>query len=234
MLRHHTFLAPFFVLIAVVAAVVLARAEDDIQVIPAKRSTLSIYSYGGSRVAPEYRDTTRRIRRTAALTDVVSNPPLATSPQVVGPARTPSASATPKPAAGTPSKATGSMTFNLPAGSATAPASTFSAHAETAPATPAAGSQSVTVAWSPSPDESVVGYQLYRGERSGVYTIKTPLGNETSAELMISDSAVYVAVSAYTAEGLESVLSNEVVLSGGGNVVIPSADGAAAINSRSQ
>jgi hypothetical protein len=233
MFRHRTFLS-LFALVA--AAAVLARAEDDIQVIPAKRSTLSIYSYGGtgrSKVAPEYWDGARRNRRTGALTDVVSHPALATSPQVREPAKTPPSDLTPKPATGSPTKAAGSVTLNSPAVSNTS-GSTFSSHAETAPPPVAPGPQTVTVAWDPSPDEAVVGYQLYRGNRSGHYIIKTPLGNQTSAQMVISDSAVYVAVTAYTSEGLESVLSNEVVVSGDGDVTIPSGGGTGTMRSGSQ
>src|SRR5436305_8648501 len=112
MLRHR---AVFVVFIVVVAAAVIAPAEDDIQVIRAKRSTLSIYSYGGTegaRVVPEYQDGTRRNRRTGALTDVVANPPLATSPQAGSPTKTPSLSFTPKPAAAVP--ITSGTTPNFP------------------------------------------------------------------------------------------------------------------------
>jgi|SRR4051812_20026009 hypothetical protein len=233
MLRHRTLFVVFFV---VIAAAVLVSAEDDIQVIPAKRSTLSIYSYGGTegaRVVPEYRDGARRTRRTGGLTDVVSNPPLATSPQVSGSAKTPSPSFTPRPAAAVPVRVGSGMTF----GSSPRPnsaGSMVSAHAETALSLPP-GSLTVTVAWDPSPDEAVVGYQLYSGNRSGHYSNKTPLGNQTSAQVALSDSALYLAVSAYTAEGLESVLSNEVTVSDGNDVVIPSSGGGTStVNSGSQ
>ena len=79
-------------------------------------------------------------------------------------------------------------------------------------ATASDGAQTVTVTWTPSPDQSVVGYKLYSGRSSRHYTVQEPLGDKTSAQVTVDQGAVYVAVSAYTAEGLESVLSDELVV----------------------
>jgi hypothetical protein len=70
----------------------------------------------------------------------------------------------------------------------------------------------VTVAWDPSPDQSVVGYQLYTGIASHQYTAKQPIVGQTFAQVVLDQPAIYVAVSAYTADGLESALSEELVV----------------------
>jgi hypothetical protein len=60
-----------------------------------------------------------------------------------------------------------------------------------------------------------VGYQLYRGSASHEYVSGQPLGPQTSAQISVDQSATYLAVSAYTAEGFESDLCEELVVAGG-------------------
>src|ERR1700758_5025216 len=43
--------------------------------------------------------------------------------------------------------------------------------------------QSVTLAWDPNPAPGIVGYRLYSGTSSGVYTQSTNVGNITSVSV---------------------------------------------------
>ena len=176
---------------------VFAIAADDVQVIHSPQSVLTIYSYGGparSRTAPELPD--RTFKRTAPLTDVVVVPPLSTSQGVTRTKSSPSAS----PSTRTSSIVHTNSMSGLPQSTgATAPTASDSA-------------QIVTITWDPSPDQSVVGYKLYSGSSSQHYTAQEPLGDHTSAQITVDQGAVYLAVSAYTAEGLESVLSDELIV----------------------
>jgi len=110
-------------------------------------------------------------------------------------AAAPSTSATPAPK-GTPVPANGqSSTVRFP--------------------TPPPQTRTITIAWTPSPDQSVVGYQLYRGSATHEYVSGQPLGPETSAQISVDQSATYLAVSAYTAEGFESDVCEELVVASG-------------------
>jgi hypothetical protein len=190
-----------FLLVLIALSCVIAMAADDVQVISSPRSTLSIYTYGGSlpvRIRSEQWEP-RRSSKTGELTDIAIAPPLSSSTSV--------AAITPKPAKMT----TNSATMNAP---------TETLQTNIAPLSPAQSgpvrvlpiSQTITVGWEASPDPAVVGYQLYTGDSSGHYTSKTVVGNQISAELVVDASTLFIAVSAYTAEGLESVLSNEVAI----------------------
>ncbi len=71
---------------------------------------------------------------------------------------------------------------------------------------------SVTVAWNPSPDPSVVGYNLYYGgTASGVYTNLVPAGSATNAIVsgMVAGATYYFAATSLDGTGLESDFSNE-------------------------
>ena len=69
----------------------------------------------------------------------------------------------------------------------------------------------VTLAWDASPDASAVGYRIYYGPASGVYTNSATVGNVTNATLAgLTDGATYFFVAtAYNASGDESLFSNE-------------------------
>ena len=73
-------------------------------------------------------------------------------------------------------------------------------------------SQSVTLAWDPSPDSTVVGYFLYYGPASDNCTNRLDAGNSTSATLsgLQPGVAFYFNVTAYDATGQESPPSNEI------------------------
>ena len=192
------------------AAVVCLTAADDVQVIRSPHSTFFIYSYGGaepSRILPEFRDAGRPHRRNAGkLTDVVSIPPLSVS----APPVKSSTSSTPAPTSATPApKRMAAQTSSF--GSMSAPSSAPPPPTESAPELlPIL--RTVTVGWNASPEPSVAGYHVYVGNSSGQYTDRTAVGNQTSAQVEVGQSALYIAVSAYTAEGLESPLSNELII----------------------
>lgn len=71
--------------------------------------------------------------------------------------------------------------------------------------------QSVTVAWDPSPDLSVVGYKAYYGVASRTYTNLINVGTATRATIpgLVEGRTYYFAATAYSALGLESVFSDE-------------------------
>ncbi|MDD5141457.1 MAG: Ig-like domain-containing protein, partial [Verrucomicrobiales bacterium] len=70
---------------------------------------------------------------------------------------------------------------------------------------------SVTLAWNPSTDPSVVGYNLYYGGTSGIYTNKVSTANTTNSIVsgLIEGTTYYFAATAYDNFGLESPFSNE-------------------------
>ncbi|MFY9269590.1 MAG: fibronectin type III domain-containing protein, partial [Candidatus Manganitrophaceae bacterium] len=67
------------------------------------------------------------------------------------------------------------------------------------------------LAWDPSPDVDVVGYELYYGTGSGQYSESVDVGNTTSYTLsVVTPGTHYFAVTAYKAGHHESSFSNEV------------------------
>ena len=77
---------------------------------------------------------------------------------------------------------------------------------------PVQAAQSVTLAWNPSPDLSVVGYRMHSGVTSGNYSNSVVVGNVTTNTVpgLTSGVTYFFAITAYDASGLESVFSNEV------------------------
>lgn len=71
---------------------------------------------------------------------------------------------------------------------------------------------SVTLAWSSTPDPSVVGYKVYEGVASRSYTNVIDVGNSTQATIsgLVPGTTYYFAVTSYTAGGLESAFSGEI------------------------
>lgn len=71
---------------------------------------------------------------------------------------------------------------------------------------------SVILEWDPSPDTTVVGYHLYYGVASGVYTNTIDAGTNTSVTVpgLVGGVTYYFAVTAYDIYGLESAFSNEI------------------------
>ena len=84
-----------------------------------------------------------------------------------------------------------------------------------------ADAATVTIAWDPSPDQTVIGYQVYVGTTSGSYTETFDVGLATSFSYSPSDASVhYFAVAAYSVGPRLGPLSSEVstgVNSTGGN-----------------
>lgn len=67
------------------------------------------------------------------------------------------------------------------------------------------------IAWNPSVDETVVGYNLYYGGASGIYTNMIHSGNVTNQVVssLVSGTTYYFAATAYDSNGVESPFSNE-------------------------
>ena len=83
--------------------------------------------------------------------------------------------------------------------------------AAAAPASVASVS-SVTLAWDPSADPSVIGYKLYYGAASRSYTnlVQAAATNSASVTALVGGKTYYFAATAYDATGLESDYSDEV------------------------
>lgn len=77
--------------------------------------------------------------------------------------------------------------------------------------TPALASHSVILSWNPSVDHSVVGYNVYYGTASGVYSQIIPVGNVTSVTVsnLVTGVTYFFVVTAVDSVGLESLPSNE-------------------------
>jgi hypothetical protein len=73
----------------------------------------------------------------------------------------------------------------------------------------------VALAWEPSPCDCLVGYTVYYGSQSGVYTNRIWFDNVTNATITGLSAGVvyYFAATATDSEGLESDFSNEVTYS---------------------
>jgi hypothetical protein len=71
--------------------------------------------------------------------------------------------------------------------------------------------QTVRLAWLPSADPQVTGYNIYQGTASGAYTRMEDVGNATTAVIsnLTAGTTYFFAVTAYDAIGLESLPSNE-------------------------
>jgi hypothetical protein len=71
---------------------------------------------------------------------------------------------------------------------------------------------SVALAWNPSSDTAVIGYRLYQGGASGVYTNSTDVGDVTNATIsnLTPGSTYFAAVTAFDGIGLESSYSTEI------------------------
>ncbi len=71
--------------------------------------------------------------------------------------------------------------------------------------------QSVSLAWDPSPDTNVVGYILYYGNATGVYSSRVDVGTNTAFTIsgLKEGQTNFFVVTAYDAAGLESDPSNE-------------------------
>src|SRR5215213_4164098 len=63
--------------------------------------------------------------------------------------------------------------------------------------------QSISLAWDPSPDSGVVGYNVYYGPASGAYTNTIPAGSATSAVIsnLVEGATYYFVATAYDISG---------------------------------
>jgi Fibronectin type III domain len=75
--------------------------------------------------------------------------------------------------------------------------------------------QSVTLAWNRSTNVDVVGYDIYYGEASGIYTNKISVGNVTTLTVagLQDGSTYYFAATAVNSLGVESGFSNQATYS---------------------
>lgn len=71
--------------------------------------------------------------------------------------------------------------------------------------------QSVNLAWDPSPSSEAVGYVIYAGQASGVYSATVDVGSALGGVLNLpSFGTWYIAVTAYDVNHLQGGFSNEV------------------------
>jgi hypothetical protein len=72
--------------------------------------------------------------------------------------------------------------------------------------------QQVTLGWTASSDPTVVGYYLYYGNASGVYTNSIDVGTNTTFTVtgLVAGSTYYFTAASYTAAGTESPYVPEV------------------------
>jgi hypothetical protein len=87
----------------------------------------------------------------------------------------------------------------------------------------ASAESTITLAWDPSTAASVVGYRVYKGTSSRVYTWAATLGNVTETTLgsLIPGTTYFIAVSAYDSNGLESDFSSELACVAGASLSLP-------------
>ena len=76
---------------------------------------------------------------------------------------------------------------------------------------PAFADHSVTLGWDPSPDTNTVGYKVYYGGASGVYTNNVFVGNVTTGTVsaLTGGATYYFSATAVSSSGAESIFSNE-------------------------
>ena len=76
-----------------------------------------------------------------------------------------------------------------------------------------AQTNSVVLAWDPSNGTNVVGYNIYYGYTSRVYSVKVNTGNVTNTTVILPywDTNYFFVATAYNVSGTESVFSNEIV-----------------------
>lgn len=200
-MRRLRSIAPF---LASILTPVLTSVGDDAQVIRSSRSVLTIYSYGVGevrRVAPEMPEPKPRM---GALSDVVASPPLSSSV----PLRPRSSSVDSHFGIAAPTSS------SAPPSTSSVPKTAHMSSESVQPGPPNLPSV-VSVGWQASPDQSVVGYNVYIGAASHQYTMKQTVGDQTFALLPVNQATIYVVVTAYTVEGIESAPCDELIVPGG-------------------
>jgi hypothetical protein len=74
------------------------------------------------------------------------------------------------------------------------------------------GGQQVTLGWTASPDPTVVGYNIYYGTSSGVYTNKINVGTNTvfAVNGLYAGTTYYFNITSYNAANVESAFNSEI------------------------
>ena len=77
----------------------------------------------------------------------------------------------------------------------------------------AKGQSSVSLSWEPSPDPTLVGYRVYQGTASHVYTLRYDLASAVGTTItgLIPGTTYYLGITAYNAGGLESPIPAELI-----------------------
>src|SRR5262252_5978566 len=84
------------------------------------------------------------------------------------------------------------------------------------PLVPAAHGQSIKLAWDPNSSSTVIGYNVYRSQQSGVFSAKPVNGTNLVTTAAYTDAAVqsgntyYYVVTAVDSNGAQSTYSNQV------------------------
>jgi hypothetical protein len=81
----------------------------------------------------------------------------------------------------------------------------------------------VTLAWTPSSDSFVAGYNIYYGEASGAYSTKISVGNVTNVSILnlVGGTTYYFVATSVNRSGLESSYSSEVNFNSSFELIIP-------------
>jgi hypothetical protein len=86
----------------------------------------------------------------------------------------------------------------------------------------------LNIAWTPNPELDVLGYHIYYGPRSRVYTNRvTVVGRQTSSarvEPLLAGATYHLAITAFNTEGVESFPSGEFVYSNRPPAITPISD----------
>jgi hypothetical protein len=88
---------------------------------------------------------------------------------------------------------------------------------------PALAGQSVNVTWQPNTNNGVVGYNVYYGTKSQVYTNKLSVGNLTATNVsgLVPGATYYFAATSFGASNQESAYSQEISYAVPAMVVLP-------------
>jgi len=107
---------------------------------------------------------------------------------------------------------TGTITVTVTKGGSVLVPVTFTVTSTATSSTTTSSGTTVSLSWNPSTSTNVVGYNVYVGTTSGVYSASSSVGNVTTYTVpnLALGTTYYFAVTDYDTNGLESAFSNEV------------------------